>query len=161
MNTTYTVIAALLVLLMIGVILGPFLACRRRSERLQGELGLAYGRSVQSVSGERKAQTGREKRRQQVEALGTRPLAANERGRNLADRTAVQSKRVDEPGQAIPGADRLNMQVVQSRAFPVSDFEQRAAHISVSYPALVSHYHHAVRGRLWPKTGSSRRTGEN
>jgi hypothetical protein len=52
----------------------------------------------------------------------------------------VQSKFVDEPGQAIVDADRLIMEVMQVRAYPVSDFEQRAADISVSYPALVSNY---------------------
>ena len=159
MNTTYIVIAAVLVLLMIGVILGPFFASRRRSARLQGELGLRYDRTVQAISGEKKAQTGLEERRKHVETLEIRPLGS-ERGRYLADWTAVRSEVVDEPGQAIVGADHPIMQVVQSRAYPVSDFEQRAADISVSYPALVSHYR-AVRGRLWSKTSSSRRTVEN
>ena len=58
----------------------------------------------------------------------------------MADWTTVQSKFVDEPGQAIVDADRLIMEVMQLRAYPVSDFEQRAADISVSYPALVGNY---------------------
>jgi hypothetical protein len=32
------------------------------------------------------------------------------------------------------------MQVIQMRNYPVSDFEQRAADISVKYPALVTNY---------------------
>ena len=32
------------------------------------------------------------------------------------------------------------MEVMQLRAYPVSDFEQRAADISVNYPDLVSNY---------------------
>ena len=32
------------------------------------------------------------------------------------------------------------MDVMRSRAYPVSEFEQRAADISVIYPALVSNY---------------------
>jgi hypothetical protein len=32
------------------------------------------------------------------------------------------------------------MEVMQLRAYPVSDFEQRAADISVQYPALVANY---------------------
>ena len=32
------------------------------------------------------------------------------------------------------------MEVMQKRAYPVSDFEQRAADISINYPALVSNY---------------------
>ena len=32
------------------------------------------------------------------------------------------------------------MEVMKARAYPVSDFEQRAADISVNYPSLVSNY---------------------
>jgi hypothetical protein len=58
----------------------------------------------------------------------------------LARRESVQARFVDEPGQAIVDADRPIMDVMRSRAYPVSEFEQRAADISVSYPALVSNY---------------------
>jgi len=92
------------------------------------------------MGGEKKAQTELEERRKHVEALDIRPLSLSERERYLADWTAVQSKFVDEPGQAIVDADRLIMQVMQTRAYPVSDFEQRAADISVNYPALVSNF---------------------
>jgi hypothetical protein len=92
------------------------------------------------MGGEKKARTELEERRKRVEALDIRPLSVSERERYLADWTAVQSKFVDEPGQAIVDADRLIMQVMQTRAYPVSDFEQRAADISVNYPALVSNY---------------------
>ncbi len=37
-------------------------------------------------------------------------------------------------------ADRLIMEVMQLRAYPLSDFDQRAADISVIYPNLVSNY---------------------
>ncbi len=67
-------------------------------------------------------------------------FTVSERERYLADWAAVQSKFVDEPGQAIVDADRLIMEVMKVRAYPVSDFEQRAADISVNYPALVSNY---------------------
>jgi hypothetical protein len=79
-------------------------------------------------------------RQTHVDALNIRPLSISERERYLADWASVQSKFVDEPGQAIGNADRLIMEVMQVRAYPVSDFEQRAADISVSYPALVSNY---------------------
>jgi hypothetical protein len=92
------------------------------------------------MGNEKKAQTELEERQKHVEALNIRPLSVNERERYQADWTAVQSKFVDEPGRAIVDADRLIMEVMQVRAYPVSDFEQRAADISVTYPALVSNY---------------------
>jgi len=133
-------ITVVLVLVIIGAILGLVLARRRRSERLHDQLGPEYDRTVQAMGGEKKAQTELEERRKHVEALDIRPLSLSERERYLADWTAVQSKFVDEPGQAIVDADRLIMQVMQTRAYPVSDFEQRAADISVNYPALVSNF---------------------
>jgi hypothetical protein len=72
--------------------------------------------------------------------LDIRPLSVSECKRNLADWSAVQSKFVDEPDQAVVDADRLIIEVMQIRAYPVSDFEQRAADISVNYPALVGNY---------------------
>jgi phage terminase Nu1 subunit (DNA packaging protein) len=37
-------------------------------------------------------------------------------------------------------ADRLTIEVLQARGYPVSDFDQRAADISIKYPAVVTNY---------------------
>jgi hypothetical protein len=140
MNTTYIIIAVVLGLVIVGAILGPIFARRKRSERLHDHFGSEYDHTVQALGDEKKAQTELEERQKHIKALDIRPLSVSERERYLADWTAVQSKFVDEPGQAIVDADRLIMEVMQMRAYPVSDFEQRAADVSVSYPALVSNY---------------------
>ena len=140
-NTTYIiVIAVVLGLVVIGAILGPIVARRKRSERLHDHFGTEYDHTVQTLGDEKKAQTELEERQKHVKALDIQPLSVEERERYVAEWTAVQSKFVDEPGQAIVDADRLIMEVMQTRAYPVSDFEQRAADVSVSYPALVSNY---------------------
>jgi len=95
---------------------------------------------VQALGDKKKALTELEERQRYVEALDIHPLSAREHDRYLADWAAVQSKFVDEPDRAIVEADRLIMEVMQLRAYPISDFEQRAADVSVSYPALVSNY---------------------
>ena len=140
MNTTSIMIAVVLVLVIMGAILGLIYARRKRSERFHDQFGPEYDRTVQTMGNEQKAQTELDERQKHVKALDIRPLSVNERERYLADWTAVQSKFVDEPGQAIVDADRLIIEVMQIRAYPVSDFEQRAADISVNYPALVSNY---------------------
>ncbi len=140
MNTTYMIIAVVLVLVVMGIILGPIFARRKRSERFHDQFGPEYDRTVQTTGNEKKAQTELDKRRKHVETLNIRPLSIGERQRYLADWTAVQAKFVDQPGQATVEADHLIMEVMQLRAYPVSDFEQRAADISVNYPALVSNY---------------------
>jgi len=140
MNTTYIIVAVVLVLVIVGLILGPIFARRKRSERFHDQFGPEYDRTVQSLGNEKEAQAELDERRKHVETLNIRPLSLSERERYLADWTAVQSKFVDEPGQAVGDADRLIMEVMQLRAYPVSDFEQRAADISVNYPDLVSNY---------------------
>ena len=139
MNTTYIIIAVV-VLVIIGAILGPIFARRKRSERLHEQFGSEYDHTVQALGGEKKAHTELEGRQKHVESLDIHPLSVTERDRYASDWAAVQSKFVDEPGQAIVDADRLIMEVMQMRAYPISDFEQRAADVSVSYPALVSNY---------------------
>ena len=140
MNTTYTIIAVVLALVIVGVILAPIFTRRNRSKQLKGDFGSEYDRTVQTLGNEKKAQIELKERQKHVKTLDIRPLSVTERERYLADWAAVQSKFVDEPGQAIVDADHLIMEVMQLRAYPVSDFEQRAADISVNYPALVSNY---------------------
>ena len=140
MNTTYIIIAVVLILVILGIVLLPMLARRKRSDRLHDHFGSEYDHTVQVLGNEKKAQTELEERQKYVKALDIRPLSDIEHKRYVADWTAVQSKFVDEPGQAIVDADRLIMEVMQLRAYPISDFEQRAADVSVSYPALVSNY---------------------
>ena len=140
MNTTYIIIAVVLGLMIMGAILWPIFTRRKRSERLHDHFGPEYDHTVEALGDEKKAQTELEGRQKHVKALDIQPLSVEERERYVSEWTAVQSKFVDEPGQAIVDADHLIMEVMQTRAYPVSDFEQRAADISVNYPALVSNY---------------------
>jgi hypothetical protein len=139
-DTSSVIITVVVVLVIIGVILGLVFSRRKRSEQLHDHFGPEYDHTVQAMGDEKKAQTELVERQKHVEALDIRPLSVSEREHYLAEWTAVQSKFVDEPGQAIVDADRLIIEVMQLRAYPVSDFEQRAADISVNYPALVSNY---------------------
>jgi len=140
-STTYiAILAVVLVLVVLAVVLVPMFARRKRSDRLQDQFGPEYDLAVQALGDEKKAQTELEERQKHVEALDIRPLSDAERHRYLADWAAVQSKFVDEPREAAVDADRLIMEVMQLRGYPVSDFEERAADISVNYPALVSNY---------------------
>jgi hypothetical protein len=143
MDTTTTIVIVVVVLVVLGAILGLIFSSRRRSERLQKQFGTEYDHTVESMGGDKKAQAELENRQKHVKELDIRPLSASERERYQADWAAVQSRFVDEPGQAIADADRLITEVMQLRAYPVSDFDQRAADISVKYPDLVSNYRSA------------------
>jgi hypothetical protein len=140
MSTTYIFIAAVLIMVVMGVILGLIFIGRNRSNMLHDQFGTEYDLTVETLGSEKKAETELNERQEYVKALNIRPLSVTEQERYQADWASVQSKFVDEPGQAVVDADGLIMEVMQLRNYPVSDFEQRAADVSVSYPALVSNY---------------------
>ncbi|MGA9532090.1 MAG: hypothetical protein WBR18_05190 [Anaerolineales bacterium] len=140
MNSTFTIITVVLVLVVSGAILGWVFAARKRSEKFQDRFGPEYEHTVETTGSEKNAQAELGERQKHVDALEIRPLSVDQREAYLAEWAGVQSKFVDEPGEAIVDADRLIKEVMQLRAYPVSDFDQRAADISVGYPELVSNY---------------------
>jgi hypothetical protein len=75
-----------------------------------------------------------------VEALDIRPLTAEEINRFSLEWQNTQTEFVDEPLASVQKADRLIREVMKARGYPVEDFEQRAADISVDYPELVADY---------------------
>lgn len=140
MNDINLIILVILSVVVIGGLAGSIIKSRRPVTLLRAQFGTEYDHTVQAMGDEKKAQAELQERQNHVATLEIHRLTADQRDRYLADWTAVQSKFVDEPGYAILDADRLIMEVMQMRNYPVSDFEQRAADISVSYPLLVTNY---------------------
>jgi hypothetical protein len=140
MNTLSVLVIAVVFLLLIVVILGLVFYGWRRSKRLQEHFGPEYDRTVQQTGSQKEAETELEQRRKHVEALNIRSLTQVERERYLADWKEIQAKFVDDPARAIKDADRLIIEVMLLRNYPVANFEERAADISVNHPMVVSNY---------------------
>jgi hypothetical protein len=140
MNATYTIIIVIAVLVIFGGLLALVFSRRNRSKKLQQQFGTEYDLAVENMGGDKKAQEELENRKDHVKTLNIRQLTVSEHDRYTLEWAAVQSKFVDEPGEAIVEADRLITEVMQLRNYPISDFDQRAADISVKYPALVGNY---------------------
>ncbi len=114
---------------------------KRRTERLRTQFGGAeYARAVQKGGNRRHAEAGLEERTQRVEGFHVRPLAAGDRARFLESWRGVQAHFVDGPAGAVTQADQLLGDVLSTRGYPVSDFEQRAADISVDHPLVLENY---------------------
>lgn len=140
MSTTYIIIIVVVVLVVLGVILALVFSPKKRSQQFQNKFGPEYGRAVKTGGSEKKAQAELNQRQKHIDTMNIRPLSLSERERYQAEWTAIQAKFVDQPGQATVEADHLIMEVMKVRAYPVSDFNQRAADVSVNYPTLVSNY---------------------
>src|SRR5205085_12193627 len=77
--------------------------------------------------------------------LHLRGLQQLERTRFSQRWTAQQAQFVDDPENAVSEADVLVGEVMQRRGYPVGEFEQRAADISVDHPHVVANYRIAHR----------------
>ncbi len=145
-TTEMALIVALVVVLVAGI--AAFLVHRkRRTERLRTQFGGAeYARAVEQGGNVRHGEAGLEKRAERVEKFHVRPLAAGDRARFVESWRGVQARFVDGPAGAVTEADQLLGDVMSTRGYPVSDFEQRAADISVDHPLVLENYRtaHAI-----------------
>ncbi len=142
---------AVAIILIIFVTVGLYLRKRRKTTAgLRARFGPEYDRAVVKHGSERKAKAKLADRETRVEGLKIRELGATERERFIVDWRGVQSRFVDHPKGAVTEADELVSSLLQARGYPVADFDQRAADISVNHPRLVEYYRSAhsvaVRG---------------
>jgi hypothetical protein len=116
---------------------------RSTTANLRQKFGPEYDRAVLKHGSERKAQAKLEDREKRVEKLNIRDLDPMEHDRYLKRWEAVQSRFVDSPKGAVAEADDLVSSLMKTRGYPVTDFDQRAADISVDHPRVVENYRSA------------------
>ncbi len=136
-------IIAVVVLLVVGIGI-VFSVRKRKTERLRTQFGGAeYNRAVQEGGSRQKAEAVLDKRADRVESFHIQPLGPGDRAGFVDSWRGVQARFVDGPGAAVTEADQLLRDVMSTRGYPVSDFEQRAADISVDHPLVLEHYRSA------------------
>jgi hypothetical protein len=142
---------AVAVIVIVVVAVGLYLRKRRKTTAgLRARFGPEYDRAVLAHGSESKAEAKLADREERVEGLKIRELGATERQRFPAEWHTVQSRFVDHPKGAVTEADELVSSLLQARGYPVADFDQRAADISVNHPRLVEYFRsaHGVAVRL-------------
>src|SRR5437868_2277491 len=138
MNTTALVVLAVVVVV---IAVGVFLYIRRRrSDNLRKQFGPEYKRAVDQYGDQRKAEAALAAREERVRKLDVRGLTADEQKRFEDAWKRTQARFVDEPSAAVGEADGLVKELMQARGYPVGDFEQRAADVSVDHPNVVTNY---------------------
>jgi hypothetical protein len=120
----------------------------RRTRTLQGRFGTEYDRTLEGAGSRRDAEAELAARAERRDSFDIKPLAPGARERYAAEWERVQARFVDDPAAAVHEADRLIQSVMSDRGYPVDDFDQRAADLSVDHPDVVENYregHHFAR----------------
>jgi len=122
------------------VVIAFVLMQKRRSDELRGKFGPEYERLVRERGDPRHAESELSTRMERVKQLHIKPLAPEQRDRFAEAWRSDQARFVDDPKGAVVEADRLVADLMQVRGYPVGDFEQRAADVSVDHPHVVQNY---------------------
>ena len=136
-------IAALVLLAIAGLIVALSAGRRRRSDRLKQQFGSEYDRTVAEVGEQQTAEKELIAREHKRKKLDIRPLSRDALQAYSHRWLQVQTAFVDSPSSALDDADGLLNDVMRERGYPVDDFEQRAADISVDHSAVVENYRDA------------------
>ncbi len=119
---------------------------KQQTARLHSKFGTEYNR-LAAVEGDRgRAEKTLHEREKRMKELNLIPLAAAARDQFARGWQQEQSGFVDNPRTAVANADRLVTEVMNARGYPMGDFEQRAADISVDsdisvdYASVVTNY---------------------
>jgi hypothetical protein len=132
--------AAAVVAVVAAIVAVSMISFRTKTKRLKQHYGSEYEHLVSETGSDKGAVrelTTRERKRGKLDIVPLTPSA-------LSDFTArwqeVQAGFVDNPATAVGVADRLVTEVMRQRGYPVDDFDQRAADISVDHPQIVDNY---------------------
>jgi FtsZ-interacting cell division protein ZipA len=150
MDQNQMVLVAIVVIAIVVIAaIAFFVSRRRRSQQLRERFGPEYDRVVRQEGDPRKAEGVLEFRQKRREKFRIRPLSAADRSSFAVRWNEVQARFVDDPRGAVTVADSLVTDVMQARGYPIGEFEQRAADLSVDYPLIVDNYRgaHAIAAR--------------
>jgi hypothetical protein len=128
--------AALVLLLAAG-----WLVLRKKhTNELQDQFGREYEYELDRRGSRSEAEQELDARRERVAKLDIRALSLGEHTAFSGRWKDAQARFVDDPSRAVVEADLLCREVMETRGYPMGDFEQRAADISVDHPDVVTNY---------------------
>lgn len=150
-TSTMIILSVILAVVFVGFVALAiwFYVKKQRTKELRSKFGPEYNRALRVEGDAKHAEQVLQERQKRVEKLNIRPLSGKEREEFAQAWEQEQSRFVDDPTTAVERADRLVQQVMKTRGYPVSDFEQRVADVSVDHPAVVQNYRiaHAIAVR--------------
>ena len=112
----------------------------RRTKELRAKFGPEYKRVARAEGDAARGEQVLQEREKRVRKLDIKPLSAEQRNEFADAWEHAQAEFVDDPAAAVTHADVLVQEVMSVRGYPVADFAQRVADVSVDHPAVAENY---------------------
>ena len=129
--------SAILLAIVVGITLYN---SSRRTKKLRSKFGPEYRRVARAEGDAARGEKVLQEREKRVKKLDIHPLTQQQRNEFADSWEQAQSEFVDDPTAAVAHADALVQEVLSVRGYPVVDFEQRVADVSVDHPAVAQNY---------------------
>jgi len=113
---------------------------RKQREQLAKRFGPEYDRLLQEHGSATLAERELEARAKRVSKLSIKELTDTERSSFSRAWHQTQERFVDTPLIAVRSAHDLVQDVMRARGYPVEEFDQRVADLSVEHANVVEHY---------------------
>jgi hypothetical protein len=113
---------------------------QRRSAALRQHFGPEYDRALAQHGDRTRAEEELASRKKRLDELDIHLLSAEQCARFGTAWSEVQQRFIDDPSGAVIDADALVKEVMKARGYPVGNFEQRVADLSVEHANVVHHY---------------------
>jgi hypothetical protein len=124
----------------VAVVAFALIVKNQRSQKLKARYGPEYQRTLQETGSKTQAEAALERRQKRVERFHITPLSPEARANFGTAWQRIQAQFVDDPKAALSEADRLIQEIMSTRGYPVADFDQRAADLSVDHAVVVDNY---------------------
>ena len=133
-------IAVIVLIVIVGALLAWLFVQRKRTKELRDKYGDEYDRTVETRGGRRDAEADLIEREERVKKLDIRPLTPGEHDRYESEWKDTKALFVDSPVEAVAKADRLLTDIMNTRGYPMADFEKRHADLTVEHGDVAKHY---------------------
>jgi hypothetical protein len=138
--STGTIIAIVIAVVLIVAVIALTVP-RQRSQRLKERFGPEYDRTLDRTGSQARSERELAAREQRHQKLDIRPLTPGARTRYSEEWRTIQARFVDDPSLAVTEADRVIVEVMRDRGYPVDDsVSQRVDDLSVDHASVIDNY---------------------
>jgi hypothetical protein len=152
LDPTITMILIIAAAAVVVALIGWAVARKRRSHELRERFGSEYDYATRETGSRAEAERELREREEHARNITIQPLSLDDRKRFETEWEAIEARFVERPTTAVLEADELIREVLRLRGFPIRNFDELVADLSVHQPDVVEDFRaaHSVLDRSDP-----------